>query len=167
MPQPNELTPPEKSFTNRNRSATTSTASPLTNESDYDSITNIDARLAAINLGKLATAVATGSTTTVVINSNEAFRVPNGSLIEIRDSSNAIKSSGSGKTVTAVDPDTPSVGLTRITFTTAAAANVVAGDYIALTTKPFGGSYDSTQLNKMTVNDKIFALRKADDSATF
>lgn len=167
MPQPNQLGSVERNFTNRNRSATTSTASPLTNEADYDSITNIDARLAAINLGKLATAVATGSTTTAVINSNEAFRVPNGSLIEIRDSSNALKSSGGGKTVTAVDADTPSVGLTRITFTTAAAANVVAGDYIALTTKPFGGSYDATQLSKMTVNDKLFALRKADDSATF
>lgn len=166
MAQPNQLGPLEKGYAFKNRSATSSTGSPFTNEADYDSISSLDARLAAINLGKMATAVATGSTTTVVINSNEAFRVPNGSLVEIRDAANAIKATGSSKTVTGVTADTPSVGLTTVTFTPAAAAAVVATDYIALTTKPFGGSYDATQLSKMTVNDKAYAVRVADDSTT-
>ncbi len=166
MPQPEQLSPPELSFAYRNKATGHTTTSALTNPADYASVTSLDARLAAINLGKLATAVATGSTTTAIINSNEAFRVPNGSLIEIRDSTGALKSSGGGKTVSAVDADTPTVGLTRITFGSAAAGNVVAGDYIALTTKPYGGSYTPEQLAKMTVNDKIYAVRKADDPNT-
>lgn len=167
MGQPEQIIPPSLNFAYKNRASGHFTSHPLTNPNDYASVDTLDVRLTNISKGKLATAVATGSTTTAIILNGEAFRLSVGLGIEIRDSTDTAKAGATGKTITNIQADTPTVGLTTVTFTTAASGNVVATDYIKVTNNPYAGSYSSRQLSKMTINDKIFAVRKVDDPNSF
>lgn len=163
--QPVQLGNLEPSFDNKNRSATSSTSSPYIVPNDYSDITSLDARLANVSIGKLATAVAAGSTTTMVVLNSQAPYLSVGQAVDIYDSTDTPKASATGKSITVIS-SSATTGLTTVTFTTAAGGSTAVGDYFKLTTNPYSGAYSSDTLNKMTVNDKLAAVRFHNDSAT-
>ncbi len=164
MAQPNQLGTLEPSFINRNRATGVSTANPYSVPKDYQDIASLDARLLRVSSGKLATAVASGSTTTMVINTNDVGYLAVGQTVDIYDNTDTVKAGGTGKSITTIGSD--SAGRTTITFTTAASGATAAGDYFKLTTNPYAGAYSQATLNKMTVNDKLAAVRFHNDPNT-
>lgn len=91
---------------------------------------DINRQLFGTQVGKLMTANAAGSTTTLVGTNNEAIYMEIGMVVDLYDNADAAKSGGSGIVVTNVQRDTPSVGQTTVTFTGAAAAATASGDYL-------------------------------------
>lgn len=81
------------------------------------------------SVGKLGTANAAGSTTTFVCSNAEAIYFEVGMILDLYDSSDALKATGSGKEVTNVQKDTPAAGSTTVTFTPAAGGATASGDY--------------------------------------
>lgn len=79
--------------------------------------------------GVLATANATGTTTTMVMTNAQAIYLEIGMIVDLYDSSNALKTTGNAKEITNVQRDTPSAGTTTVTFTSAAGGNTASGDY--------------------------------------
>lgn len=85
------------------------------------------------SIGKLTTANAAGTTTTLVVDNSEAIYVEIGMVVDLYDNTNALKAGGTGKVITNVQRDTPGVGSTTITFTTAATGATASGDYFTRT----------------------------------
>jgi len=85
------------------------------------------------SVGKLQTANAAGTTTTLVSSNAEAIYMEIGMVVDIYDNTDTIKAGGTGKVITNVQPDTPGVGSTTVTFTTAATGATASGDYFVRT----------------------------------
>lgn len=137
---------------------------------------------------KLGTASAVGLITTLVMPNAEAenYRVVAGSgrLFDLYDSTDTIKATGTGKTITSVAYNTPSLGLATVTFAVAAAAITAVGDYMVpagsnplnylsidrldarlavLNATAYAGAAGTARLSNMTVMDKQYALMMLDD----
>lgn len=80
--------------------------------------------------GKIATANASGTTTTLVCSNAEAIYAEIGMVVDLYNSSNSLKSGGGGLVISNVQRDSPSAGTATITFGTAAGGNTASGDYI-------------------------------------
>lgn len=131
------------------------------------------------------TANAGGTTTTIVGTNADASDISVGDVVRLYNSSDVVKTD-KAFTVTTKAVDTPGAGSTTITFTPAAGAATASGDYIANSndTSSFntfenyqdiasidlalntanGTLYTQARLNTMTLNDKLYALRKLNDS---
>lgn len=81
------------------------------------------------SIGKIGTANAAGSTTTFVCSNAEAIYFEIGMVLDLYDNTDTLKTTGAGKVVTNVQPDTPAAGSTTVTFTAAAAGATASGDY--------------------------------------
>lgn len=81
-------------------------------------------------IGKLATANAAGTATTIVMSNAEAIYLEIGMVFDLYDNTDALKASGSGKVITNIQVDTPGAGSTTVTFTAAAGGATASGDYI-------------------------------------
>lgn len=131
-----------------------------------------------------ATGNAGGSTTTLICTNADATDLIIGDRVRLFNSSNVIKENKLF-TITNEQLDTPGAGSTTFTFTPAAAAATVSGDYIS-TTRDISemgnptnyidiasidtrlntinsGVYTQARLNTMTLNDKLYALKLNDD----
>lgn len=82
------------------------------------------------SVGKLATANAAGTTTTLVMSNAEAIYLEIGMVFDLYDNTDALKAGGSGKEITNIQVDTPAAGSTTVTFTPAATGATASGDYI-------------------------------------
>lgn len=85
------------------------------------------------SIGKIVTANAAGTTTTLVCSNAEAIYIEVGMVLDLYDNADALKTTGTGKVVTNIQRDTPSAGSTTITFTVAAAGATASGDYFVRT----------------------------------
>lgn len=85
------------------------------------------------SIGKLQTANAAGTTTTLVSSNAEGIYMEIGMIVDIYDNTDTIKAGGTGKAVTNVQIDTPAAGSTTVTFTTAATGATASGDYFVRT----------------------------------
>lgn len=81
-------------------------------------------------IGKLATANAAGTATTIVMSNAEAIYLEIGMVFDLYDNTDALKASGSGKVITNIQVDTPGAGSTTVTFTAAAGGATASGDYM-------------------------------------
>jgi len=94
---------------------------------------DVNRQIYGTSIGKLATANAAGTATTLVMSNAEAIYLEIGMVVDIYDNTDALKGTGSGKVITNVQPDTPGAGSTTVTFTVAAAGATASGDYIVRT----------------------------------
>lgn len=90
---------------------------------------DLNRQLFGTQVGKLATANAAGSTTTMVMSNSEAIYLEIGMVLDLYDNTDALKAGGSGLVITNVQKDTPGVGQTTVTFTPAASGATASGDY--------------------------------------
>lgn len=86
-------------------------------------------QLFGTSIGKLVTANAAGTTTTLVTSNAEAIYMEIGMVVDLYDNTDALKAGGSGLVITNIQKDTPAVGSTTITFTPAAGGATASGDY--------------------------------------
>jgi hypothetical protein len=85
------------------------------------------------SIGKIVTANAAGSTTTMVCSNAEAIYIEVGMVLDLYDNTDTLKAGGTGKVVTNIQRDTPGAGSTTITFSTAATGATASGDYFTRT----------------------------------
>lgn len=90
---------------------------------------DLNRQLFGTQVGKLATANAAGTTTTMVMSNAEAIYLEIGMVLDLYDNTDALKAGGSGLVITNVQKDTPSVGSTTVTFSPAASGATASGDY--------------------------------------
>lgn len=132
---------------------------------------------------KFGPGVAAGTTTTLICTHAEAegYRriAGNGLTYDLYDSTETVKASGTGKTITSVALNTPSLGRATVTFAAAAGGNTAAGDYfvraganvkdfssidnmdariIALGGAVYAGAAGLRRLSQMGENDKKYVL---------
>lgn len=80
--------------------------------------------------GKLGTANAAGTTTTIVCSNAEAIYFEIGMVCDLYDNANALKAPGTAVTITNVQRDTPAAGSSTVTFTPARSGATASGDYL-------------------------------------
>lgn len=90
---------------------------------------DLNRQLFGTQVGKLVTANAAGTTTTLISTNNEAIYLEIGMALDLYDNADAAKAGGSGNVITNVQRDTPSVGQTTTTFSPAATGATASGDY--------------------------------------
>lgn len=143
---------------------------------------------AAIN--KYGTAVAAGSTTTIVVRGEDAdmYREAQrlGHTLDLYDSTYTVKATGTGKTVSSVTYNAVTDQAT-VTFGVAAAGATASGDFFVRAGafpdqrsyhgidrldsrlsafSPYSGAAGALRLLDMPANDKQYALRMIDDRAS-
>lgn len=137
---------------------------------------------------KLGTANAAGTLTTLVCSAAEAenyrTQAGNGRTFDLYDNTDTIKATGTGKTITSVAYNSPTLGQATVTFAAAAAAATASGDYFvpagsnpnnmysidrldarlaALNPTAYSGAAGAARLSSMTVMDKQYQLAMLDD----
>lgn len=141
-------------------------------------------------VNKYGTAVAAGSTTTLIVRNEDAeyYREAQrlGYTLDLYDSTYTVKATGTAKTVSSVTNNAVTDQST-VTFTPAAAGATASGDFFVRAgafpdsraydsverldgrlddVTPFSGAAGAVRLLDMTVNDKQYAMQMLDNRAS-
>lgn len=141
-------------------------------------------------VNKYGTAVAAGSTTTLIVRGEDADMYREAQrlayTLDLYDSTYTVKATGTGKTVTGVTYNAVTDQAT-VTFTVAAAGATASGDFFVRagafpdersyhgidrldsrlsSVAPYNGAAGALRLLDMPANDKQYAMRMLDDRAS-